>query len=404
MTDGMCVMAWSSSVGGMMPELSATDVLERVQTIATDVAAPLAVHTDREAVWPETPLRALQAAGLGGLVVPKELGGLGHDLPLLVQVSEILGQACSSTAICFGMHCVATAVIAAKATPDQTARYLQPINEGKHLTTLALSEPGTGVHFYIPQCRLDRTAADTYRVTGQKSFVTNGGHADSYVVSTASADPDAPPGHFSCVIIPEDADRLVWQGDWQGWGMRGNSARAMSLDGVTVPRRDLLGQEGDEIWYVFTVVVPYFLLAMAGTYLGIADAAFDVLRRHLVSRRYTHRGSSLSQVGVLQHRLGALWAELARTRCLVQAAATQATAGGRDAIPALFAAKAEVATCAVNIANAAMTMMGGIAYSTDAPIQRLLRDAEAGHVMSPTTDILRTWTGRAILDLPLLGD
>lgn len=387
-----------------MPALTIPDVLDRARHVATTIAAPEAERTDREARWPVEALRALQAAGLGGLVVPQAQGGLGFGLSQLTEVSEILGKACGSTAICYGMHCVGAAVLAAKATPDQQDRYVQPIAEGRHLTTLALSEPGSGAHFYIPQCRLDRQPDGTYGVTGRKAFVTNGSHADSYVVSTASTDPEAPPGHFSCVVVPHDAPNLTWAGAGAGWGMRGNSARTLLLDGTTVPRRDLLGQEGDEVWFLFQVIVPYFLLAMAGTYLGIADAIFATLREHLLARRYSHAGNGLSQVSLLQHRLGTLWAELARTRHLVYGAAAMADAGAADAMPALFAAKAEVATCAVSLANGAMAMMGGSAYAAPSPIQRLLRDAEASHVMSPTTDLLRTWTGRAILGLPLLGD
>ena len=58
-------------------------------------------------------------------------------------------------------------------------------------------------------------------------------------------------------------------------GMRGNSSRSLELQDVQIPAENLLGNEGDQIWYVFNVITPYFLVAMAGTYLGVASAAFD---------------------------------------------------------------------------------------------------------------------------------
>lgn len=70
----------------------------------------------------------------------------------------------------------------------------------------------------------------------------------------------------------------------------------------------------------------------------------------------------------------------------------------------LTSAKAEVAQCAVEVTNEAMTLVGGIGYRDRSPLERHLRDARAADVMSPTTDILRTWTGRAVLGLPLLGE
>jgi alkylation response protein AidB-like acyl-CoA dehydrogenase len=386
-----------------VPSADLSSVLERAQA-ARAVLAEHAPVVDREARWPAASLRALQGLGLGGLVVPEESGGLGHGLLALAHVCEALGQACPSTALCFGMHCVGSAVIAAKATAEQQTRYLAPISAGEHLTTLALSEPGSGAHFYIPQAQLAAQLPDLYIATGTKSFVTSGGYADSYVVSVAAAEPEAPPGMFSCVVIPGGAAGLYWGPPWAGLGMRGNAARTMELRDVVVPRRDLLGEEGDEIWYVFQVIAPYFLVAMAGTYLGIATAALGEVRRHLGDRRYAHTGLTLGQQPVLQHRLGVLWAQVERTRRLIYHAAAAGDAGDGGALPALLSAKAEVADCVVGVVNEAMTLAGGIAYRDGSRLEQMLRDARAAPVMAPTTDILRTWTGRALLGLPLLSE
>jgi len=378
--------------------------LAAVTRIAEDVVMPHADQWDRECVWPELALRSLQAAKLGGLVVPEHFGGLGRGLLGLLQACEVLGKADGSTALCFGMHCVATACIAAKATSDQAERLLAPICAGQHLTTLALSEPGTGSHFYLPQAQLARVGGDGYSLSGNKCFVTNGGHADSYVVSAVSADESAPPGHFSLLLVTAESPGIEWGEAWSGWGMRGNSSRSAVLRDVRVAGYNRLGQEGDQIWYVFGVVAPYFLVAMAGTYLGIAARALEEARSHLKRRHYAHSGGALSEIGVLQHRLGLLWANVERTRRLCYWAASCADRGERDALPALCAAKAEVACSVVQVTNDCMTLCGGSAYRDGTLLQRLLRDARAADVMSPTTDLLYTWLGRALLDLPLLGE
>lgn len=379
--------------------------VEVATRIAEDVVIPHADEWDRACAWPEPALRALQEAGLAGLVVPERFGGRGRGLFALMQVCEALGKADGSTALCFGMHCVAAACIAAKATPEQAERLLVPIAAGRHLTTLALSEPGTGSHFYLPQAKMTRAEGGAaYVVAGSKCFVTNGGHADSYVVSAASDDESAPPGHFSLLLVGAGSSGMEWGKPWSGWGMRGNSSCSAELRDVRVPAHDRLGQEGDQIWYVFSVVAPYFLVAMAGTYLGIAGRAFEEGRAHLKRRHYAHTGGSLSEIGVLQHRLGTLWATVERTRRLCYWAAACGDRKDRDALPALCAAKAEVARSVVQVTNECMTLMGGAAYRDGTLLQRLLRDARAADVMSPTTDLLYGWLGRALLDLPLLGE
>jgi len=225
------------------------------------------------------------------------------------------------------MHCVGSSVIAANATPAQQKQFLAPICEGAHLTTLSLSERGTGAHFYLPETRLEAISPRNYSLTGTKTFVTNGDNADSYVVSAVAAEADAPLGQFSCVVVPRDAKGIEWGPPWDGLGMRGNSSRTMTLRDVVIPRSCLLGKEGEQIWYIFNVIMPFFLIAMAATYLGIATSAFEDARKHLMRRHHSHSGTTLGQNSVLQHRLGTLWTVLDRSRCLIYSAAERFDSG-----------------------------------------------------------------------------
>ena len=379
-------------------------VIARAKRVACEVLGPASRSVDEERRWPESGIRALQDMRLTGLTVPEAQGGLGHGLLALARVCEELGRECASTSICFGMHAVGAAVIAAKATSIQQHELLSSIAEGKHITSLALSEPGTGTYFYYPQTKLSLHGEASLVLSGAKCFVTNGGHANSYVVSTVSADRDAPPGHFSCVVLPMDTKGMQWGPAWSGVGMRGNSSRSLQLDDVQIPRENLLGNEGDQIWYVFNVITPYFLVAMAGTYLGVASAALDDARSNLQERRHEHSGALLAENHIVQHRLGQTWATVARTRALLYRAASKGDAGDPDALITLFSAKAEVADCAVDVVGQAITLSGGRGYRDGSRLHRMLRDVQASHIMAPTTDTLRSWTGRALLGRPILGE
>jgi alkylation response protein AidB-like acyl-CoA dehydrogenase len=384
--------------------LSQTQISElagRAREIADGVIAPNVEREDRDALWPAPAMKALADAGLMGLNVPAELGGQGQGLSGLLAISRVLAHESPSTALCYAMHCVGTAVIAAKATAFQKEAYLEPIARGEHVTTLALSEPGTGAFFWLPETRIERTA-DGFGITGTKSFVTNGGFADSYVVSTAADTELHDEGSFSCVVLDADRPGIRWDPPWAGLGMRSNSSRTLHLDGVPVPADRLLGAEGDQLWYVFEVVAPYFLMAMAGTYLGVANASFDAAREHLATRRQSHSGELLGSNPLLAHRLGGLWTELEKTRRLVESAAAGADAGEADALLGVLACKAAAGDAAVDLANEAMTLSGGMGYRENGKLARMLRDARAAHVMSPTTDLLKTWVGRALLGQPLL--
>lgn len=373
---------------------------EEVSAIAREIAAPLASEIDRDARWPAEAMQALATAGLTGLTVPSRLGGRGEGLTALAIATEELGRFCASTALCFGMHCVGAAVLAAKPTKYQEEQFLAPIAQGQHITTLALSETGSGAHFYLPQTRLTRVG-DDYAIHGTKQFVTNGSHADSYVISTVARDASET-GEFSCLLVENDREGVVWLDPWHGLGMRGNSSRGMKLDGVHVPVDNLLGESGDQIWYAFEVIAPYFLMAMAGTYIGIAQAALDYTIHHVRSRVWTSTGGRLSESESVQQKIAELWAMVEKTRLLIHDAATAGDIGDESALTAILTSKAEVADAVVHVVNEAMTICGGIAYRENDELARLLRDARAAHVMTPTTALLRTWAGRSLLGLRLL--
>jgi isovaleryl-CoA dehydrogenase len=372
---------------------------EQVDEIVARDISPFAAETDRLARWPVHTFSALKRGGLMGLHVPRAAGGLEQGLFALAVMTESIGRACASSAISYGMHCVGTAVIAAKATQYHTDRYLTAIAAGDHITTLSLSESGSGAQFYLPEASLVREP-EHYRINGTKQFVTNAGHADSYVVSTVAS--DCEPGEFSCLVLDRDSPGMEWLEPWAGFGMRGNSSRGLRMSDVCAPIANLLGAEGDQMWYVFEVVAPYFLIATAGTYLGVAQSALDETLRHLGTRTFSTSGDSLAAVPNNQTQVAEMWIRVERTRQLIYHAAEMGDLGHPSAMPLLFASKAEAAETAVWVANEAMTLCGGIAYRENSDLARLLRDARASHVMSPTTALLRLWTGRSLLGEPLI--
>lgn len=200
---------------------AAATPLERLRQLAAEIAGSVLAEecgeVDADAKWPEKGLRALADAGLMGLHIPEHLGGHGEGLLALATITEELGRHCSSTAMCFGMHSVAAKVLSSKATPYHEERFLRPIAQGQHISSLSLSEPGTGVHFFLPRSEA-REDGDAFVLKGEKSFVTSGGHADSYVMSAVAPGQELDPGAFSCFAVEADTPGLEWKEEWQGSG------------------------------------------------------------------------------------------------------------------------------------------------------------------------------------------
>lgn len=380
-----------------MPGETATraDLQSTAQELAEGVLRPNAEATDRERRHPRANLEALGKAGLLGLLVPEAAGGLGGTLADLAAVCEPLGWGCASTAMCFLMHSCGCALLGAKATAAQAERWLRPAARGELLATLAFSERLTGAHFYQPDLRAARRNGG-FALSGRKSFVTNGGHAQLYpVLVQASGE-----AGLDILVVTPELGGVSFDGAWEGLGMAGNSSIALVLEDVAVPAENLLGQEGDGMELVFNVVAPTFLVGLAAVNAGIARAALDAAVEHAKERRYAG-GGGLAEVPIIQDYLAEMSVAVESAWQLVREAARAATAGEPSALPLVMQAKVAATEAAVAVTALGMRVGGGIAYSRRLTLERHWRDAQAGTVMAPTNEVLKGWLGKLLAGLPL---
>jgi alkylation response protein AidB-like acyl-CoA dehydrogenase len=265
--------------------------------------------------------------------------------------------------------------------------------DGKMLGTLAFSERGTGAHFYAPELRASRSNG-ALRVSGRKSFVTSGGHADLYLLLIQGESEG-----LNCYALDGTADGVRFDGDWEGLGMAGNASIAMELD-VGLDEAARIGERGQGEELVFTVVAPFFLVGLAAVNVGIASAASEVAVAHARDRRYPD-GSSLAEVQFIQHALAEMDLRVRAARLLVAEAARLGEAGDEDALVAIMEAKVAATETAAQVTERALEVCGGQGYTPALPIERHLRDARAGAVMAPTNAVLRSWIGKALAGLPV---
>ncbi|MGH2732748.1 MAG: acyl-CoA dehydrogenase family protein [Actinomycetota bacterium] len=377
-----------------MSDMDYVALKEEVQRFAAGLAEG-AAEIDLERRFPAEHFKALSGAGLMGILIPLDLDGKGWDLRALAIVCEAVGNASASTGLCFLMHACGTAVIGAKATPEQGQRWLRPAAAGEALATLAFSERATGAHFYAPEITAERRNG-SFVLNGKKSFVTSGGHAFLYpVLVNASGEPG-----LDILMVTPDMNGVSFEGEWDGIGMAGNSSIGMVLDEVTLSPDHLIGKEGDGQELVFNVVAPTFLVGLAAVNVGIAQAALDAAVAHARSRRHLS-GQALAEVPVIQGYLADMSLRTESARHLVQAAAAACDAAQPTALPLVMLAKIGATEASIEVTNLAMQVCGGQGYTRRLPVERYWRDARAGAVMAPTNEVLKEWVGKLLTGLPL---
>ncbi len=372
---------------------SAAAILSATSDAAEHIAAG-AQDVDREHAFPSAALERLAGAGALGIIVPEEHGGAGGGLTALAEACEIVGSACASSGMVFLMHSVTAATIAGGGGANAGA-YLKSLASGERMGTLAFSERGTGAHFYAPGLQAQPHNGGV-RISGRKSFVTSGGHADIYLVLVQSATGEG----LDCFAVGGDAEGVRFDGVWQGMGMAGNSSIALELSDVDVDDAARIGDAGAGAGLVFDVVAPFFLVGLASVNVGIAAAALKTAADHAANRKYED-GSALAEVQSIQHLIADMDIAVRSTRLLVREAAALGDAGDPGALVPIMEAKVAATDTAASVTQRALEVCGGQGYTPSLPIERHLRDARAGAVMAPTNGVLRNWIGKALTGLPV---
>lgn len=367
-------------------------LVESVREVAREQIAPAAAGVDRDRQFPQQSIRALAERGALGLLVPESSGGAGGGLAALVEACEAVGAACASSGMVFLMHSVAAATVAG-GDGERAGEYLQAMAAGETLATLAFSERGTGAHFYAPELAAKRENGGM-RISGRKSFVTSGGHADVYLVLVKTAEGDG----LNCYAVGGE-DGVEFDGSWDGLGMAGNSSVAAQFDCV-VDDAARIGGAGEGAGLVFGTVAPFFLAGLAAVNVGIASAALATAVEHASRPRYSD-GGSLAEIQSIQHALADMEITTRAARLTVNDAARLGDAGDEGALVALMASKVAATEAAASVTQTALEVCGGQGYTPALPIERYLRDARAGALMAPTNGVLRNWIGKALAGLPV---
>jgi alkylation response protein AidB-like acyl-CoA dehydrogenase len=373
----------------------------KVEELARAVLAPHAEDVDRQGRWPSESLTALGESGLLGLTVPRTCGGAEEGPRTFAAVTRILAEHCASTAMIYLMHVCAVQTIAAAETFPRHDEVLGAAAGGRHLGTLAFSETGSRSHFWAPVSQAV-VEGDTHRLTAEKSFVTSAGRADSYIVSTRSAG-SSDPLASTLYFLPGDARGIHVGATWNGLGLRGNASAPLRLEGVRVPESYRLSGEGAGFAMMLNNILPWFQLGAAAVAVGIAQAATEATRNHLLSAKLDHLGQPLAALPTLRARLAQMRIGVDVQQAFLDHVANLMKHPGPTTLLALLESKAAAAETALQVSDLAMRVCGGAAFGRRLTVERHFRDARAGAIMAPTTDVLYDFVAKTLLDMPLFG-
>ena len=366
---------------------------EAVFDFAQREIAPLAQEIDANNKFPAGMWPKLGEMGLLGITVDEAYGGsnLGY-LEHTIAMEEV-SRASASVGLSYGAHsnlCVNQ--LARNGSEAQKHKYLPKLISGEHVGALAMSEPGSGSD--VVSMRLRAVVdGDTYRLTGNKMWITNGPDADVLIVY-AKTDLEAGSKGITAFIIEKGMPGFSTAQKLDKLGMRGSNTCELVFDDCPVPAQNVLGEVNHGVGVLMSGL-DYERVVLSGGPLGIMQACMDVVVPYVHER--SQFGQPIGEFQLMQGKLADMYTTMNACRAYVYAVAMACDRGEttrKDAAGAILYS-AEKAT---EVALEAIQALGGNGYINEYPTGRLLRDAKLYEIGAGTSEIRRMLIGRELFE------
>ena len=336
-----------------------------------------------------------KAAELGflGVFIDEKYGGAGYGYLEQVLIIEEFARVDCGIAHALDSTFFGTQIIQVIGTEEQKQTYLPPICNGEIRMGMAITEPDAGSDV----ASISTTAikeADEYVINGNKIFITNATLAD-FLVTLCVTNPDAPKKHERMSTIIIETNRPGYEATkFHGkLSLRASNTGEVTFNGVRVPSKNLLGQEGRGFYHI----MEFFnrsRVQVAAFGVGTAQGALDKSIMHV--RKRQQFGKPLASFQMIQAKIADMATLTEAARSLLYRATSSLDSGSPD--PALISmAKWYCGEVAVKVADEAIQCHGGYGVLQEYDVEHYWRDAKVLEIFEGTKEIEKLIIARKIL-------
>ncbi|WP_164861501.1 acyl-CoA dehydrogenase family protein [Microbacterium sp. CPCC 204701] len=352
-------------------------IREAARTLAAEVA-PFAAEADDATEVHVPTAEALRRSGLAAYVVPREFGGHDDTLdPLaLAIIREQLMAVSAHLDSLFGMQGVGSYALSVGGSDELRREWLPKVARAEAIPSIALTEPEVGSDLRGITTTIAQDG-DVLRISGRKAFITNAGAADFACVLGKEGD------GYSMALVPTDSPGLrVTSGPEL---IAPHIIGELHFDDVVVPAVNRLGEPG-KAFALMLQTLAVFRVSVAGSAVGLAQAALDEAVRHATSREQF--GKPLMALGSVSQNLALSWAEIEAARALTYRAAALAASDPLAHIAETSMAKVIATETSARVVDRAVQAMGRFGLIRGSVIERLYRNARPVRIYEGSTEVL----------------
>ncbi len=367
-----------------MTDIRTSERMEIVDRMAElgPLFAKRADAVDRDATFPYENWDDLKAAGLLGIVIPKEHGGLGGDFVAYALASEELARHCASTALTFNMHVATTLLVGevagslglegedAAMLEERRATLYSGIVDNHDIHSQPFSE-GVSAGATSGYATRAEPVDGGYLVSGRKIFASLSG-ASTYHNVLCQVEGD---DRLRLLGVPHEGEGVSIEGEWDPLGMRGTDSRNLVMNKVFVPTEHEwlppgVFNQAAERW-------PYFYMTLSFSYLGLMRGILDFTENYLKSS--SRREHPIKQQGWAEMNMAYEQAQALCYRALgeVTVDATQ------EQVTRAWASLVTTMEGCPDMASTAIRVCGGRSLLRPSYIERAYRDSRCGATMLP---------------------
>ncbi|MDB5859633.1 MAG: Butyryl-CoA dehydrogenase (Short-chain-acyl-CoA dehydrogenase)-like protein [Ramlibacter sp.] len=324
-----------------------------------------------------------------------EAGWLQHavgdtiDTRAICLIRETLGRHNGLADFAFAMQGLGSGAISLQGTPAQKERYLTRVARGEAIAAFALSEPDAGSDVANLQCAA-HIEGDHAVLNGVKTWISNGGIADFYVVFCRTGEALGPRG-ISAFIV--DADTPGFEIAERIEVIAPHPLASLRFRNCKVPLAQRIGAPG-EGFKVAMRTLDVFRTSVAAAALGFARRALDEALQRATSRRMFNQ--VLADFQLTQARLAQMATTIDSAALLVYRAAWLRDQG-RPVTKEAAMAKMAATEGAQQVIDAAVQMFGGLGVKSGQPVEQLYREIRSLRIYEGATEVQQLIIARELL-------
>ncbi len=353
------------------------ELQQRARELAAAVA-PRAAEADESSRVDAGMRRSLAESGLAGVVVPAAHGGLFESVDSLAVtvVREALAGVSAHLDSLFAMQGIGSYALSRAGSPAAQERWLPAVGRCEAIAALALTEPQVGSDLKAITTTVEERGGSLH-LHGHKSFITNAGDADFYLVLAREGE------GYSLVLVPADTPGVTTASPHQI--IAPHVLGDVVLSDVSVPMDHRIGTGGDGFSLVLATLAT-FRVSVAGAAVGLAEAALQEAVSHARARQQF--GVSLARLGSVPEHLAMAWADIEMARSLTYRAAAAAARDPLGNLHLSSMAKVCATEVAGRVVDRSVQVMGRFGLVRGATIERLYREARPMRIYEGSTEVI----------------